>query len=145
MPSQTRTRRSRVAHHESKRILRSSPHYLRMSLNNPTQPTNTANDDASVSWNKAEEKEMISFLITHKAEAGDGFHFKDTTWSKVAERVRPLRTEGGVKTGKKCKEKWGRVRRDNPLLLIAPTDYYPAQKTLQCCHNLEDVVGVTLR
>ena len=48
---------------------------------------------------------MISFLITHKAEAGDGFHFKDTTWTKVADHLRPMRTEGGVKTAKKCREK----------------------------------------
>jgi hypothetical protein len=116
-----------------------------MSLNNPAQPTNTVNDDAPVSWNKTEEKELISFLVLHKSEAGDGFNFKDATWSKVAEHLRPLRTEGGVKTGKKCKEKWGRVRHNNPLLLITPTDYYPAQKILQCCHDLEDVVGVTLR
>jgi hypothetical protein len=52
---------------------------------------------------------MISFLATNKVEAGDGFNFKDTTWSKVADHLRPMRTEGGVKTAKKCKEKWGRV------------------------------------
>jgi hypothetical protein len=70
-----------------------------MSLNNPVQlPAN----DAPVSWSLPEEKAMINYLIKHRAEAGDGFHFKDTSWSKVAEPLRPLRTEGGVKTGKKC-------------------------------------------
>ena len=102
----TRTRRSKL--HEAQRILRSSPHYLRMSLNNPAQPA--AKDDAFVNWSVAEEEAMLNFLIVNKAEAGDGFNFKDSTWSKVAAHVKPLRTEGGVKTGKKCKEKWGRVR-----------------------------------
>jgi hypothetical protein len=78
-----------------------------MSLNKPVQP---ANEDAPVQWFKPEEEAMISFLATHKAEAGDGFNFKETTWSKVAAHLKPLRTEGGVKTAKKCKEKWGRVR-----------------------------------
>ena len=98
----------KVAHGQvSKCILRSSPHYLRMSLNNPVQLP--ANNDAPVLWSMVEEKAMINFLIDHKAEAGGGFNFKDATWSKVAEHLQPLRTEGGVKTGKKCKEKWGWV------------------------------------
>jgi hypothetical protein len=56
-----------------------------------------------------------------------------------------MRTEGGVKTGKKCKDKWGQVRLKNLLLLIMPTDYYPAQKILQCCHGLEVSIRITLR
>jgi Myb/SANT-like DNA-binding domain len=77
-----------------------------MSLNNPVQlPAN----EGPVSWNPAEEKAMIDCLVEHKAEAGDGSHFKDTTWTKVAECLQSLRTDGGVKTPKKCKEKWGRV------------------------------------
>jgi hypothetical protein len=100
MPTRTQTH-SKVAHGQvSKRILRSSPHYLRMSLNNPVQLL----DDGPASWNTAEENAMIDYLVEHKAEAGDGCHFKDTTWTKVAECLQSLRTEGGVKTAKKCKE-----------------------------------------
>jgi len=105
MPTQTQTHRSKVAHGQvSKRLLCSSPHYLHMSLNNQL-PAN----DVPVHWNLPEEKAMIDYLVEHKASAGDGFTFKDATWTKVAEHLQPLRTEGGVKTGKKCKEKWGRV------------------------------------
>ena len=52
---------------------------------------------------------VISFLIMHKVEAGDGFNFKDTTWSKVVDHLRPMRTEGEVKIANKCREKWGWV------------------------------------
>jgi hypothetical protein len=78
-----------------------------MSLNKPVQPS--ANGDAPVRWFKAEEEAMVSFLATHKAEAGDGFNFKEATWSKVAAHLKPPRTEGGVKTAKKCTNKWGWV------------------------------------
>ena len=81
-----------------------------MSLSGPilsSVDTDTVNsEDAPVSWSLAEEKAMISFLVTHRAEAGDGYNFKESSWSKVADHLRPMRTEGGVKTGKKCKEKW---------------------------------------
>jgi hypothetical protein len=78
-----------------------------MSLNNPAQPS--TNDDVFVNWSITEEEAILNFLIMNKAEAGDGFNFKDSTWSKVAAHVKTLRTEGGVKTAKKCKEKWGQV------------------------------------
>jgi hypothetical protein len=60
-----------------------------MSLNKPVQPS--ASEDAPVQWFKPEEEAMVSFLATHKAEAGDGFNFKETTWSKVAAHLKPLR------------------------------------------------------
>ncbi|KIM71327.1 hypothetical protein PILCRDRAFT_50140, partial [Piloderma croceum F 1598] len=62
-------------------------------------------------WNLDEEKAMINYLIEHKDEAGDGLNFKDTTWTKVAECLQPLRTDRGVKMGKKCKEKQGQLLR----------------------------------
>jgi hypothetical protein len=73
-------------------------------LNNAAQPS--ANNDAFINWSITEEEAMLNFLIVNKVEAGDGFNF---TWSKVAAHLKPLRTEGGVKTAKKCKEKWGQV------------------------------------
>ena len=133
MPTRTQTH-SKVAHGQvSKHILHSSPHYLRMSLNNPVQLP----DDGPASWNTAEENAMIDYLIEHKAEAGDGCHFKDTTWTKVAECLQSLRTEGGVKMAKKCKEKWGRVRAV-VRSLITPADYNTALKIIQYYHALED-------
>ena len=44
---------------------------------------------------------MIECLVEYKAKVIDGFNFKKATWSKVAECVKLLRTEGDMKTSKK--------------------------------------------
>ena len=83
-----------------------------MSLNSgpASNSVNIVNtDDSNVGWTLPEKQAMTSFLATHKAEAGNGFNFKDTTRSKVADHLRPMRTEGEVKIVNKCREKWGWV------------------------------------
>lgn len=62
-----------------------------------------------VKWTTDNERVMIEYLIDNKAIAGDGLNFKDTVWNGVAAALEKQRTEGGVKTAKKCKEKWGQV------------------------------------
>src|ERR1700722_7319450 len=60
-------------------------------------------------WSVEDETALIDFLITHKAEAGDGLNYKSSTWTAAAAHMLPLTTKGGPKTADKCKTKWGRV------------------------------------
>ena len=65
--------------------------------------------DILVKWSLDDKKVIINYLIDNRSCAGDGANFKDTIWSGVAAALEPRRMEGGVKTVKKCKEKWQRV------------------------------------
>ena len=47
-------------------------------------------------WNFEEEKLLIEFLSEHIAEAGDGFHFKKTTFQAASNLLEPRRREGGA-------------------------------------------------
>ena len=52
---------------------------------------------------------IISFLIEHKAEAGDSATFKSSVWTAAAQHVEWFHTKGGPKTVKACASKWNRV------------------------------------
>ena len=66
-------------------------------------------NDALVKWSLADETALINYLIENRSQAGDGSNFMDTVWSGIAPVLEAQRTEGGVKTAKKCKKKWGQV------------------------------------
>jgi hypothetical protein len=54
---------------------------------------------------------MLIYLQDNwKASAGDGGNFKSQVWTDVAEHMEKLRTVGGPKTAKACKNKWDAVR-----------------------------------
>jgi hypothetical protein len=72
-------------------------------------PPSVNSIDTPVKWSVDDETAMINYLIDNRSCAGDGANFKDTIWSGVAAALESQRTEGGVKTAKKCKEKWQRV------------------------------------
>ncbi|KIM72885.1 hypothetical protein PILCRDRAFT_81557, partial [Piloderma croceum F 1598] len=69
-------------------------------------PPSVNSIDTLVKWNVDDETAMINYLIDNRSCAGNGANFKDTIWSGVAAALESQRTEGGVKTAKKCKEKW---------------------------------------
>jgi non-homologous end joining protein Ku len=73
-------------------------------------------NDAPVKWSLQEETTLINHLVENRSQAGDGAHFKDTVWTAIAPILEAQRTEGGVKTAKKCKEKWGRVSQGSEAL-----------------------------
>jgi hypothetical protein len=53
-------------------------------------------------------KPLISFLVARKAEAGDGFNFKNTIWKAAALHMVVAYTEkGDPKIASACKNKWG--------------------------------------
>jgi hypothetical protein len=61
------------------------------------------------SWTIADETVLIQFLVKHRAEAGNGFNFKTKTFSAASLVVNAVRTKGGTKTWKVCKNKWTQV------------------------------------
>jgi hypothetical protein len=61
-------------------------------------------------WSVEEETALLTFLIQHKAEAGDGCQFKATVWrGAAAELSKRPHNKGGLKTDKVCKNKWTKV------------------------------------
>ena len=66
-------------------------------------------EEQRASWTTADETALIQFLIEHSAEAGNGFNFKTKTFSAASLVLNAMRTKGGTKTGKVCKNKWTQV------------------------------------
>jgi len=60
-------------------------------------------------WTVEDEKALIAFMATHKAETGDGYNFKDTTFHAAARDLSQYPHEGVPKTWKSCQDKWHSV------------------------------------
>ena len=60
-------------------------------------------------WSENDEKELVSFLLEHKAEAGDSATFKPTVWRAASQHLEQFRVKGGPKTASACSSKWSRV------------------------------------
>jgi len=69
-----------------------------------------ADGEQRASWSIADETALIYFLIEHRAEAGDGFNFKATTFNAASLVLDARRTKGATKTSRVCKNKWTQVR-----------------------------------
>ncbi len=69
-------------------------------------------------WSPDDEEFMATYLLEHKAEAGDGANFKNTTFAALGKELdlrkesdgRPPEKKGGSKDVEACKSKWSRVR-----------------------------------
>lgn len=61
-------------------------------------------------WTTSEEVALIDFLVDHKAEAGDGCSFKETTFQKAVKHIAHLLNRGASKTAKSCGNKYSAVR-----------------------------------
>jgi hypothetical protein len=59
-------------------------------------------------WSKQGEKELINFLIKHKAEVGDSATFKPSVWNTASVLLEKSHVKGGLKTSKVCSDKWTR-------------------------------------
>ncbi|KAF8234970.1 hypothetical protein L208DRAFT_1259267, partial [Tricholoma matsutake] len=59
-------------------------------------------------WSPEEEQALISSLLAHQAEAGDGMNFRPAIWSAVAKEVGSAK--GAAKTADSCKTKWGCIK-----------------------------------
>ena len=62
-----------------------------------------------------DESFLATYLLEHKAEAGDGFNFKDATFDKVGKLLNACqesdgrKKKGAPKTVSVCRSKWSRV------------------------------------
>jgi hypothetical protein len=66
-------------------------------------------EEGKANWNDAETLALVDFLWEHRAEAGDGRTFKDTTFNAAAEHIAKDWSTGATKTAKRCKTKWAAV------------------------------------
>jgi hypothetical protein len=72
----------------------------------------------------SDEKELINFLIEHKAEVGDSATFKPAVWNTASVLLEKSCVKGGPKTSKACSDKWTRVHRtalDDGTIVDTPT------------------------
>ena len=60
-------------------------------------------------WNEEETKALLTYLLEHKSEMGDGDTFKMGTFNSAATEMTVHHTLGPVKTGKMCRIKWQTV------------------------------------
>ncbi|KAJ6614725.1 hypothetical protein B0H10DRAFT_1724848, partial [Mycena sp. CBHHK59/15] len=69
-------------------------------------------DSGKVSWTHPDNKALLTFLVEHQAEAGDGGNFKLKTFRAAAAVVNLIRTKGGVKSFKSCSGKYAALRKE---------------------------------
>jgi hypothetical protein len=61
-------------------------------------------------WSDKDVRNLLDFLMQHKAEAGDGGNFKPSVWQAAAETLAKYPPERGAsKTAASCKSKWSKV------------------------------------
>jgi hypothetical protein len=60
-------------------------------------------------WVSSDEAALIDFLVARKEQVGDGFNFKNVTWTAAAAHMVAYTEKGGPKTAAVCKNKWARV------------------------------------
>ena len=58
-------------------------------------------EEGKANWNDAETLALVDYLWEHKAEAGDGGTFKDTTFNAAADYIAKDWTTGATKNGKR--------------------------------------------
>lgn len=86
-----------------------------MSSTKPSQQKATkaiaakADGEQRAFWTTADETALILFLVEHRPEAGNGFNFKTSTFNAASLVVNAMKTKGGTKTSKVCKNKWAQV------------------------------------
>jgi hypothetical protein len=82
----------------------------RCSSNSPPIGVADTSSTERCHWNPSDDAALISFLLDHKAEAGDGGSFKANIWNAAAVEMLKHTTKGGVKIASKCKAKYVAVR-----------------------------------
>ena len=70
-------------------------------------------------WTDKDVRNLLDFLMEHKAKAGDGANFTKTTWQAAAAELGKIPPEKGApKTADSCKSKWTKVScHDIPSIL----------------------------
>jgi len=68
----------------------------------------TTEAGARANWKDQEVSALVDYLLEHKAEAGDGGNFKESTFTRAAAHINDLQL-GVAKTTKQCHSKWSWV------------------------------------
>jgi hypothetical protein len=91
-------------------------------------------------WTQEDEKELLGFLLEHKAEAGDGVNFKQTTWNAAAAALAKRPHKGAVKSANSCKNKWTKV--SDPIHSHSCNELmeFAVEGNISCCpHSLKSI------
>ncbi|KAG1888611.1 hypothetical protein F4604DRAFT_1915625 [Suillus subluteus] len=74
---------------------------------------NTASRKLATHWELEEESELIAFLATHKAEAGDNTTFKNSVYSDASKHLNALYPiyRDAAKSQSSCKTKWNNLKK----------------------------------
>ena len=61
-------------------------------------------------WTDQDIRELVDFLLEHRAEGGDGASFKKSTWQAAAQALsKKPPAKGALKTAGACQSKWTKV------------------------------------
>nr|VWP01569.1 Uncharacterized protein [Ganoderma boninense] len=63
-------------------------------------------------WSEQNIKSLVSFLVKHKAMAGDGASFKNATFREAAAYLATKKFKGAEKLGDACKNKWTQLKKE---------------------------------
>ncbi|KAG2066445.1 hypothetical protein BDR04DRAFT_1106629 [Suillus decipiens] len=74
---------------------------------------NASSHKATTHWELEEERELISFLATHKSEAGDTMSFKGSVFTDAAIHLNKLypTQECAPESQSSCKTKWNNLKK----------------------------------
>ncbi|KAK7012648.1 hypothetical protein R3P38DRAFT_2469036, partial [Favolaschia claudopus] len=62
-------------------------------------------------WLLQDQENLLSYLVDHVADAGDGGNFRAATFRGAAIYMESSRTKGGPKTAKSCESKYRELRK----------------------------------
>ncbi|KAJ7725520.1 hypothetical protein DFH07DRAFT_719318, partial [Mycena maculata] len=69
-----------------------------------------ASDQEKALWSPSETKELLDFLVTQKAKAGDRGNFPGPVWTAASALLDPKVKKGGLKTAKVYLNKYTQLR-----------------------------------
>jgi len=74
-----------------------------------SHPTPVRRGRANAHWNPREVTELIAFLSENTAEKTSGNSFKDSVFTRAADKIQDFLTKGPKKDSDSCKTKWRSV------------------------------------
>ncbi|KAG2068928.1 hypothetical protein BDR04DRAFT_1102554 [Suillus decipiens] len=82
-----------------------------LTMDNPMgSQDNASSHKTATHWELEEERELISFLATHKSEAGDTMSFKGSVFTIHLNRLY-LTQKHASKSQSSCKKKWNNLKK----------------------------------
>jgi hypothetical protein len=95
-------------------------------------------------WSADDEIFFATFLLEHKAEAGDGANFKNKTFADAGKELDARKKKGGSKTVDACKSKWSRVRNSISILVSNNGTFLLDQGNISSCSYSHESIWLLL-